>query len=160
MNFGKYKFEQKKKETQAKKKSHGMELKELRLGRSIMVEKHDIEVKLKKARQFLTKGHRLQVFLQLRGREIAHADIGVERLKEFAVALEDLAKIDMPARRDRRRITMLLAPLPNVGKKKESKKKDTKPAEEAPVATEAAPVEPAADAPAAAEAAPEESSEA
>ncbi|MFH0910646.1 MAG: translation initiation factor IF-3 [Planctomycetota bacterium] len=122
MNFGKFKYEQQKKEQQARKRSHGLEIKELRLGRSIRTEWHDMEIKLRKAREFLVKGHRLNVFLQLRGREITHSEIGMEGLKQFAKLLEDVAKLDLGPHVDRRRISILLSPLPNIGKKKKPEK--------------------------------------
>jgi translation initiation factor IF-3 len=111
MNFGKYRYEQQKKEHQAKKRSASQELKELRLGRSIRIEKHDFETKLKKAREIIGKGNRLQVFLQLRGREQAHFSMGIDRLNEFAEALEDVSRIDQPATKMGRRILMVLTPL-------------------------------------------------
>ncbi|MFW5857409.1 MAG: translation initiation factor IF-3 [Planctomycetota bacterium] len=131
MNYGKFKYEQQKREQAARKRSHGAEMKELRLGRSIRIEDHDLEFKIKKAREFLEKGHRLQVFLQIRGRELAHAELGADVLKQFAEDLEDVAKVEMPPRMDRRRCTMLLAPLqtakkPGKSKKAKSSAKDAK----------------------------------
>jgi translation initiation factor IF-3 len=116
MNFGKFKYEQQKREHAQRKKSHQTELKELRLGRSTKVEEHDLDFKCKKAREILSKGHRLQVYLQLRGRELAHAEVGAETLAHFAENLSDVAKVENRPRQDRRRVTMLLAPLPNAGK--------------------------------------------
>ncbi len=118
MNYGKFKYEQQKKEQQQRRRSHGVEMKELRLGRSIRIERHDMEIKLRKARDFLDKGHRLQVFLQLRGREMAHADIGVQRLKEFAELVSDIARVEQSPRIDRRRVSMLLVPEAVAHKKK------------------------------------------
>jgi len=118
MNFGKYKYEQQKKQHQAKRKSHGVEMKELRLGRSIRIESHDLEFKEKKARELLDKGHRVQVFLQLRGREMAHAEMGVQILADMGESLEDIAKIDEPPRIMGRRILMLLTPLSSSAKKR------------------------------------------
>jgi translation initiation factor IF-3 len=159
MNYGKYKYEQQKREHAQRRKSSGSEMKELRLGRSIRIEQHDLDVKLKKAREILEKGHRLQVFLQLRGREIAHAEIGVEALRGFAQSLDDLAKVDSPPRIDRRRVTMLLAPLASGGKKGQKGKKaaaKSKEAEEGPDATAEAEA-PAAEIPEKTPAEPEES---
>jgi translation initiation factor IF-3 len=140
MNYGKYKYEQQKKQHQAKKKSHGVELKELRLGKSVMIEQHDIEFKIKKAREFLSKGHRLQIFLQLRGREISHSELGIKRLDEFAAALDDIAKIEQEPGMLGRRINMLLAPLSESAKKK--KKADEKKREEEEKASEKLGMEP------------------
>ncbi|MBN1256483.1 MAG: translation initiation factor IF-3 [Planctomycetes bacterium] len=121
MNFGKFKYEQQKRTHAQRKKGQSNELKELRLGRSIKVEKHDLEFKLKKAREMLGHGFRLQVFLQLRGREISHANLGLDLLLEFARELEDVAKLDMPPKVDRRRVNMLLAPLPSSSAKAKKK---------------------------------------
>lgn len=130
MNYGKYKYEQQKKQHQAKKKSQGVELKELRLGKSVMIDQHDIEFKVKKAREFLSKGHRLQIFLQLRGREISHSELGIQRLKEFAEALNDISKIEQNPAMLGRRINMLLAPLTESAKKKKKKEELQRKADE------------------------------
>lgn len=135
MNFGKYRYEQQKKQQQAKKKNHGMELKELRLGKSTRIEKHDLEFKIKKAREILEKGHRLQIFLQLRGREIAHSELGVDRLNEFADALDDISKLEQEPKMLGKRINMLLTPAPEKKKKKkeeEAKKESDKKVENNP----------------------------
>lgn len=141
MNFGKYKYEQQKKEHAARKRGHGNELKELRLGRSIRIEQHDFDFKLKKARQILEKGARLQVFLQLRGREIAHASLGADRLREFAEALADVAKPEAPPKIERRRVNMLLVPLPNVGARKVKKSSESARAQAKQADPPAAPAE-------------------
>lgn len=116
MNFGKFKYEQQKKEQAARKKSQSVDMKDLRLGRSIKVEKHDLQIKLKKAQELICRGHRLSIFIQIRGRELAHAELGVLLMQNFAEALSDLAKLESPPRKDGKRIHMVMAPLPNLEK--------------------------------------------
>ena len=123
MNFGKYKYELQKKEHASRRKNQAVEMKDLRLGRSIGVEDHDLDVKLKKARELLVKGHRLSVFIQVRGREMSHSDLGVDSMLKFAESLSDIAKLESSPRRDGRRIHMVIAPLPNLSKLLEKQQK-------------------------------------
>ena len=86
------------------------ELKEIRLGRSIKIDKHDIEIRSQQARRFLMDGHKVQVIQRFKGREFAHKDLGLDNLREFYEALEDIAKVEQPPRPFGRQFTMLLAP--------------------------------------------------
>lgn len=107
MDYGKYKYQQKKKQHSAKKQHHP-QTKEIRL--RLKTEEHDLLVKVKHAREFLEKGDRVLVSLQLRGREMAHADLARKVIQHFAEQLEDLAKIDKNPSLDRNRISMLVTP--------------------------------------------------
>jgi len=114
MDFGKYKYQQQKKQHDQKRKHHGQELKQLRI-KSFLIDPHDIGIKLKKAREFIEDGHRLILTLMFRAREHSHSDLGEKLLvAQFAQSLADVAKIDAPPRKDGRRMTMTLSPLPNL----------------------------------------------
>ena len=103
MDFGKFKFDQKKKGRGQKKPVHRR--KEVKLRPK--VEEHDFLVKLGRARNFLEKGHRVQVTMQFRGRESIHVDIGRALLMRFAKELEEISKIEAhPSREGRNRMAM------------------------------------------------------
>ena len=89
MNYGKYKFEQAKKEKESKKNQKSLELKEIRLTPNI--EKHDFEFKVKNARKFLEDGNKVKITVRFRGREVNYAKAGEENLNEFIEALSDIA---------------------------------------------------------------------
>ncbi|MGR3309694.1 MAG: translation initiation factor IF-3 [Candidatus Brocadiales bacterium] len=105
MNYGKHKYKLKKKSHQ---KHHSVQLKELRLRPK--TDDHDLETKMKQARKFLGKKDRVLVNMLFRGRERAHTDIGREILKQFAVSLEDIAKVEKNITLEGRRMNMILAP--------------------------------------------------
>ncbi|MFI4873400.1 MAG: translation initiation factor IF-3 [Phycisphaerales bacterium JB058] len=107
MDYGKYKYDLSKKKQPSTK---GNELKEIRLGRSIKIDKHDLEIRTNQARRFLMEGHKVQVIQRFKGREFAHKDIGLSNLRQFFEALEDICKVEQPPRPFGRQFTMLLAP--------------------------------------------------
>lgn len=108
IDYGKFRYEKAKKEKENKKKQHKVELKTIRI-MSVNIDKHDIEIKSNKARSFLEEGNKVKVFLQFRGREIVHREMGIELLKTFYSFLEDIAKFDSPiAQEGFRRISMIL----------------------------------------------------
>ena len=108
IDYGKFRYELAKKEKENKKKQHKVELKTIRM-MSVNIDKHDIEIKSKKARQFLEEGNKVKVFLQFRGREIVHRDMGKALLESFFGFLEDIAKFDSPIMQEGfRRISMIL----------------------------------------------------
>ncbi len=125
MDYGKWKYQQKKKEQKNKAHSKQSELKEVRVRPKI--DEHDLSIKMGKAKQFLEEGHKVQFTMLFRGREMAHRDIGVRILQEAAAKLEEISKIETHPRPQGRRMTMVLAP--DKGGKKEEKKKPPKPAE-------------------------------
>ena len=108
MDYGKYKYELSKKEQ--KGKSSGQELKEIRLGRSIKIDPHDVGIRVNQARRFLMAGHKVQITQRFRGREMAHKELGEERLIGVCQSLSDVAKIEMAPRGVGRAITLVLAP--------------------------------------------------
>jgi len=108
VDYGKYRYELSKKDKETKKKQHTVSLKTIRI-MSVNIDNHDMEIKSKKAREFLEEGNKVKVFLQYRGREIAHKDMGMELLKGFYAFLEDIAKIDKEIEQEGvRRISMIL----------------------------------------------------
>ena len=92
MDFGKFKYEQDKKEKLAKKKRHEIVVKEIRLRPK--TEEHDFNFKLKHAREFLLEGNKVKVTLIFRGREMAHVDYGKRVIERFKQEIEDIAKVE------------------------------------------------------------------
>ena len=92
MNYGKYRFEQSKKEKEAKKKQKVLEVKEIRITPNI--EEHDFGFKCKNARKFLEDGNKVKITLRFRGREINNSKMGEQVLDKFIEALEDIATVE------------------------------------------------------------------
>ncbi len=110
MDYGKFKYEQSKKDKASKAKSKTSELKEIRLGRSMKIDPHDISIRLDQARRFLMDGHKVQIVQNFRGREMMHKDRGQVRMNGIVEQMSDVAKLEVPPRFVGRRITMILAP--------------------------------------------------
>ena len=108
MDYGKFKYEQKKKAHQAKSKQKVTQLKELRLRPK--TEPHDLLVKVKKAKEFLAEGDRVQINMLFKGREMAHIDVSKSLLERFAVEVVEVGKVERPAILEGRRMTLLLVP--------------------------------------------------
>ncbi len=108
MDYGKHKYDLSKKE--AKARQHGGELKEIRLGRSLKIDPHDVKIRVDQARRFLMAGHKVQIVQRFRGREIMHKQMGEERMLQICEDLSDVAKIDMAPKGVGRAITLLLSP--------------------------------------------------
>jgi translation initiation factor IF-3 len=108
MDYGKYKFELRKKEREHKKKQTIVLVKELTMGPSI--EEHDFQVKLKKAYEFLEEGHRVKLTVRFKGRQIFHKDLGEAVLKRFQEQLEEIATSDRGFLLEGKRLTMILQP--------------------------------------------------
>lgn len=109
MDYGKYMYAQRKKEQKSKAHRHETELKEIRI-KTPKIGEHDLGIKVKRAREFLERGDRVQFTLRFRGRELAHIDEGQKIFEQIKEALADISKIDQNFRREGRRITMTLAP--------------------------------------------------
>ena len=109
MDYGKWKYAQNKKEAKSKAKRHETELKEIRI-KTPKIGDHDLDIKIKHARDFLGRGDRVQFSLRFRGRELAHIDEGMKVFDHIREGLADCSKIDQNSRREGRRITMTLAP--------------------------------------------------
>ncbi len=110
LDFGKWKYEQSKKDKANRSKSKGHDLKEVRLGRSMKIDPHDVGIRLDQARRFLLEGHKVQIVQNFRGREIFHKERGMKRMREIIERLSDVAKVEVPPRTVVRRMTMILAP--------------------------------------------------
>jgi translation initiation factor IF-3 len=104
MDFGKYKYEQSKKEKANKAKSKAAEMKEVRLGRSMKIDPHDVDIRIAQARRFLIEGHRVQIIQNFKGREMAFKERGDMRMEDIIHRLADLAKVEVPPRLNGRRM--------------------------------------------------------
>lgn len=111
MDYGKYRYEQQKKEKEQRKKQHAAQLKEIRF--RPRTDDHDFNFKTKHARGFLEDGNKVRAYVQFRGRDIIYKDQGMEMLKRFIEELQDIAKIDQSPRMEGRRMTTILAPHKN-----------------------------------------------
>jgi len=109
MDFGKFKFDQKLKDKKQRKKQTKMsQVKEIRLSPSI--QPHDVETKSKSARKFIEEGHKVNVKLEFRRRELAHRDIGDRVIKEFVAGLGDACEILSPPKSEGRSICCMICP--------------------------------------------------
>jgi len=110
MDYGKWLYEQKRKVRESLRKSlqHTGALKEIRIRPE--TDKHDIEIKINHAREFLQKGHKVQFTMFFKGRQILHPEIGYEAFGHITKSLEDVAKVEHPGRITNRRLALLLVP--------------------------------------------------
>ncbi len=108
MNYGKFRFEQSKREKEAKKNQRVVEIKEIRMSPGIDV--GDLNTKLKNARKFIADGNRVKVSVRFRGREMAHTEIGRDLLLRFAEQCADAASMERPPRLEGRMMSVFLAP--------------------------------------------------
>ena len=106
MDYGKFRYEQQKREKEAKKKQHVVETKEIRP--SPNVEINDLKTKANNARKFIEKGDKVKVTLRFRGREMAHISSSAHVLDDFAKMLEDIAQVSKAAKLEGRNMTMFL----------------------------------------------------
>ncbi|AIF43243.1 translation initiation factor IF-3 [Virgibacillus sp. SK37] len=109
MDYGKYRFEQQKKEKEARKKQKVINVKEVRFTPGIG--EHDYETKLKNARKFLEKGDKVKAAVRFRGRAITHKELGREVLDRMAGDVKDVATIETKPKMEGRNMFMMLAPL-------------------------------------------------
>jgi len=112
MDYGKWKYAQRKKEQKSKAARHDTELKQIRI-RTPKIGDHDLNIKIARAREFLQRGDRVHFNLRFRGRELAHIEEGLKVFAHIKEALADVAKVDQDFRREGRRITMWLRPAPS-----------------------------------------------
>ena len=108
MDFGKYRYEQQKREKEARKKQKVITIKEVKLRPNI--EQHDFDVKLKNASRFLQDGDKVKVTIMFRGRELSHPELGKEILERFAEALKDTVSVERDAKLEGKNMIMILAP--------------------------------------------------
>jgi translation initiation factor IF-3 len=112
MDYGRFKFEQEKRNREAKKKHHIVDVKELKM--RYKIEDHDYQVKVRSAQKFLNEGDKIKVLIMLRGREVQHAVLALNLMNRFAEELKDLALIDREPRLEGKTVIMILSPLPSV----------------------------------------------
>jgi len=106
IDYGKFKYEQTRKEKEQRKKQKVIEIKEIRMSPNI--DENDMNTKISSARKFLSKGDRVKVTIRFRGREMAHMNNSRYILDDFAKALEDVAVVEKPAKVEGRTLTMFL----------------------------------------------------
>ena len=111
MDYGKYRFEQAKREKEARKNQRVVDIKEVRL--SLNIDTHDFNTKLNNALKFIKHGDKVKVSIRFRGREMGHPEIGLETMKRFADACSEVAVIEKPAKLEGRNMLMFLAPKTN-----------------------------------------------
>ena len=108
MDYGKFRYLQKKKSQGAKKKQTFVAIKEVKMGSR--TDPHDLVYKVRNIRRFIERGQRVKVSVFFRGREITHPEQGRERLDEVLIQVQDIAKLDITPRLEGRSIAMLLTP--------------------------------------------------
>ena len=107
IDYGKYKYEQARKEKEAKKKQKTVEVKEVRLSPNI--DTNDLNTKINNAKKFISEGNKVKVTLRFRGREMAHVQQSKHILDDFAETLADVAVVEKPAKMEGRAMSMVLA---------------------------------------------------
>ena len=107
MDYGKFKDEEKKKEQASRRKQHQVQVKELRVRPG--TGEHDLQTKVKRAREFLEGGDKVLVCCLFRGRQMAHKEVGEQVINEVVKHLADIAKVEAPVRQEGRRMVLMLA---------------------------------------------------
>ena len=110
IDYGKFRFEQAKREKEAKKNQRVVEIKEIRL--SLNIDTHDFETKKNHAVRFLEEGNKVKVSIRFRGREMGHPEHGLEIMRRFAETIAEVANVEKPAKLEGRTMLMFLAPKP------------------------------------------------
>ena len=110
MDFGKFKYEQQKKEAEARKKQKIIEIKEVKFRPG--TDKHDYDVKMRSVLKFLGNGDKVKVTLRFRGREMAHQDLGRQLLEQIAEDITDYGKVENMPKMEGRQMVMMIGPLP------------------------------------------------
>jgi translation initiation factor IF-3 len=108
MDFGKFKYEQQKKEAEARKKQKIIEIKEIKFRPG--TDTHDYDVKMRSVKKFLGEGDKVKVTLRFRGREMAHQELGLELLKRVAADVEEIGKIENMPKLEGRQMVMMIGP--------------------------------------------------
>ena len=109
IDYGKYRFEAQKKAKEAKKNQKIQDTKEIRL--SPVIDKNDINTKLKNARKFIEKGDKLKVSMRFRGRQMTHTDLGKEIMNEFIKGIEDIAQVEKAPKLEGNHMIMFINPI-------------------------------------------------
>lgn len=126
MDYGKFRFEQTKKEKEAKKNQRVIEIKEIRMSPGI--DTNDFNTKLRNGQKFLSDGDRVKVSVRFRGREMAHTEIGEGLLRDYAGKCAEIAVLDKAPKLEGRNMSIFLSPKPVTPPKKPAKPKAPKPA--------------------------------
>jgi translation initiation factor IF-3 len=108
LDFGKYKYEVQKRDHEARKKQKVIQIKEIQLRPTI--DKHDLDIKIKRTIGFLQEGDRVRISLRFRGREMDHTDLGMKVITHVQDALKDYGKVDHPPKMEGKQIIMTLGP--------------------------------------------------
>ena len=108
MDYGKYRFEQSKREREIRKNQKVIEVKEVRL--SATIEDHDVDVRVKNAIKFLKDGNKVKVTIRFRGRQITHSEIGREVMRDFAERIKDYGTVDKQPMIEGRNMSMFISP--------------------------------------------------
>ena len=108
MDYGKYRYEQAKREKEARKNQKTVEVKEVRM--SMNIDTHDFETKVNQANKFLKGGDKVKVSVRFRGREMAHTDLGRDLLDRFKDACAEFGAVDKPAKMEGRSLAIFMAP--------------------------------------------------
>ena len=111
IDYGKYRFEQAKREKESRKNQRVVDVKEIRL--SLNIDTHDFNTKLNHAKKFIKGGDKVKVSIRFRGREMGHPELGYDIMNKFAEACMDVANIEKPAKLEGRNMLMFLASKPN-----------------------------------------------
>ena len=110
IDYGKFRFEQAKREKEARKNQRVVEIKEVRL--SLNIDTHDFETKRNHAMRFISEGNKVKASIRFRGREMGHPELGQEIMSRFAEAMSEVANVEKPAKLEGRTMWMFLAPKP------------------------------------------------
>ena len=110
MDFGKYKYEQQKRESEARKKQKIIEVKEIKFRPGTDI--HDYDVKMRSVYKFLGNGDKVKITMRFRGREMAHQELGRELLERVAEDVKDYGKVENIPKLEGRQMTMMIGPLP------------------------------------------------
>lgn len=108
MDYGKFRYEQSKRERDVRKKQKAITVKELRM--TPKIDTHDFQIKLRNAERFLRDGDKVKITVRFRGREIVHADLARDKLVDLANQLQGVALVERPPRLEGRQMIMILAP--------------------------------------------------
>ena len=110
IDYGKFRFEQAKREKEARKNQRVVEIKEVRL--SLNIDTHDFETKRNHALRFISEGNKVKASIRFRGREMGHPELGLEIMRRFADSMSEVANMEKPAKLEGRTMLMFLAPKP------------------------------------------------
>ncbi len=109
MDYGKFKYEQQKRESEARKKQKTIEVKEVKFRPN--TDTHDYDVKMRNVRRFLENGDKVKVTMRFRGREMAHQDLGLKLLQRVAADVEEIGKVENMPKLEGRQMVMMIGPL-------------------------------------------------